>query len=61
MTGRILYKDILQKYPTELPGQIWDDCAERLASDTRITIVLDDDPTGTQTVYDLCSSANQSA
>lgn len=52
MTKRIKYHDILKKLPAPIPDGVWDDYLGEQSDNPVKIVVLDDDPTGTQTVYD---------
>jgi len=46
-------ESILSSLPPEWPDNLTSTIAARVATDDQTVVVLDDDPTGTQTVYDL--------
>uniref|UniRef100_A0A7N0V1W7 Ketose-bisphosphate aldolase class-II family protein n=1 Tax=Kalanchoe fedtschenkoi TaxID=63787 RepID=A0A7N0V1W7_KALFE len=46
-------EEILQSLPSEWPLDLTDDIRKLSQSSSKILIVLDDDPTGTQTVHDI--------
>jgi len=53
MSGAIDKESTLGNLPDEWPSSLMSTIAERVALDDQTIVVLDDDPTGTQTVYDL--------
>lgn len=45
--------DLMESLPPEWPEDVWPDIRRQLAADARKVVVLDDDPTGTQTVHGI--------
>src|SRR5436853_2842960 len=45
--------ELLADLPPEWPEDLLPAIRERLAQDGRVVVILDDDPTGTQTVHDV--------
>ena len=52
MTAR-LRAEVLAGLPPEWPDDPLPEIRARLARDRRVVVILDDDPTGTQTVHDV--------
>ncbi|MCB0099561.1 MAG: hypothetical protein KDE46_27700, partial [Caldilineaceae bacterium] len=50
---RLNRQQTLQQLPAEWPDSLLPHIQQRLAAGGRKLVVLDDDPTGTQTVYDI--------
>jgi uncharacterized protein YgbK (DUF1537 family) len=50
-TGRVRKDDLFSSLPPEWPGDPWRIVRSRLTADGAKVVVLDDDPTGTQTVH----------
>ena len=53
MSARILQKELLAGLPPEWPMDVLPEIQSAIRSSGRKIVVLDDDPTGTQTVYDV--------
>ena len=50
---KISLREILSDLPSEWPHDLLPEIQEEIAQSSRSIVVLDDDPTGTQTVYDV--------
>src|SRR4051794_22199422 len=49
----IAREELLASLPPEWPEDVLPEIRRRLSADRRVVVVLDDDPTGTQTVHDV--------
>lgn len=52
-SGRIGKEKLLSRQPPEWPGSLLPEIRKQVRESRRSIVVLDDDPTGTQTVYDV--------
>ena len=50
---RVRYQSILDLVPPPWPAELWDEISHKVQSDQRTMVILDDDPTGTQTTHGL--------